>query len=157
MTNRDAVTGNEKCAEHFSAWTDGIRKMLLEAGEKNAAARVDGYSFETFKAGYDHALAPTAEQADAVRANGRRVPLNLTYEQISALYLLLLRRERPEYGWMEAPLVAIEEGLKPAHNAIHDRGFNSLNRQFFGDDRFKFDESAVPTEIAPASSAGDQA
>jgi hypothetical protein len=68
------------------------------------------------------ALAPTAEQADAVRVDSQRIPVNLTYEQISALYLLLFRRERPAYGWMETPLVAIEQALSPAHSAIHDRG-----------------------------------
>lgn len=150
MTNRDA---GELSNEQILL----IAKSHFKVDHDTSERSINAYCDSVRAVITSYALAPTAEQADAVRANGRRVPLNLTYEQISALYLLLLRRERPEYGWMEAPLVAIEEGLKPAHNAIHDRGFNSLNRQFFGDDRFKFDESAVPTEIAPASSTGDQA
>ena len=79
-----------------------------------------------------------------------RMPFNLTHEQVSALYLLLFRRVRPEFGWMEEPLVAIEAALKPAHDAIHDRGFNAMNRQFFGDDRMALDEARMPDQIAPA-------
>jgi hypothetical protein len=75
-------------------------------------------------------------------------PFSLAPEQVQALYLTLLRRERPAFGWMEAPLVAIEAALKPAHDAIHDRQFNTMNRRFFGDDRFRLDEAAMPTEIA---------
>jgi hypothetical protein len=81
----------------------------------------------------------------------KRLPFNLTYEQVSALYLHLIRRNRPEFGWMEVPLVAIEEALKPVHNAIHDRQFNAMNRQFFGDDRVRLDEAPMPAEIAPVA------
>lgn len=43
---------SNQSADAFKAWTAGIRKMLIEAGEKSAAARVDNYSFETFDAGW---------------------------------------------------------------------------------------------------------
>ncbi|HDR8974007.1 hypothetical protein [Burkholderia vietnamiensis] len=82
-----------------------------------------------------------------------RVSLLLTHEQVSALYVHLAHRNRPEFGWIESPLVAIEEALKPAHNAIHDREFNAMNRQFFSDDRFKFDEAEMPSEIVPQARA----
>lgn len=80
-----------------------------------------------------------------------RIGISLTHEQVSALYLELLRRKRPAYGWMEEPLVAIEEALKPAHNAIHDRTFNAMNRQFFGDNRMAFDEASMPNGVTPAA------
>ena len=95
-------------------------------------------------------LRENAASAVARAGGNARLPLNLTFEQVSALYLHLLRRQRPEFGWMEAPLVAIEEALKPAHNAIHDRGFNAMNRQFFGDNRMRLGEAAMPELIAPA-------
>lgn len=76
--------------------------------------------------------------------SGAFLTLSMTPVQLQALYLTLIRRERPAFGWMEEPLVAIEEALKPAHNAIHDRAFNAMNRQFFGDDRFKLEEAPMP-------------
>ncbi|MDN8068788.1 hypothetical protein [Burkholderia vietnamiensis] len=96
----------------------------------------------------NHAPAPSPADERAAR-----VSLLLTHEQVSALYVHLVHRNRPEFGWIESPLVAIEEALKPAHNAIHDRGFNAMNRRFFGDDRFKFDEAEMPSEIAPQARA----
>lgn len=94
-----------------------------------------------------------APQPSPVDGRGARVSLLLTHEQASALYVHLVHRNRPEFGWIESPLVAIEEALKPAHNAIHDRGFNAMNRQFFSDDRFKFDEAEMPSEIVPQARA----
>jgi hypothetical protein len=79
------------------------------------------------------------------------VTLRLTHEQVSALYLHLVHRTRPDFGWIEAPLVAIEEALKPAHHAIHDRSFNAMNRQFFGDDRMELGEAPMPTEARAAA------
>lgn len=102
-----------------------------------------------------HELQPAPSPADERAA---RVSLSLTHEQVSALYVHLVHRNRSEFGWIESPLIAIEEALKPAHNAIHDRGFNAMSRQFFGDDRFKFDEAEMPPEIVPqarAASAND--
>jgi hypothetical protein len=87
----------------------------------------------------------------SVSDTSKRIKLHLTYEQVSALYLTLLRRERPAFGWMEEPLVAIEAALSPAHSAIHDRGFNSMNRQFFGDDRMAFEEAPMPTDVIAAA------
>lgn len=46
------MSTQEQCANAFRIWTAQIRKMLTEAGETNAAARVDNYSFETFHAGW---------------------------------------------------------------------------------------------------------
>jgi hypothetical protein len=97
----------------------------------------------------------SSSQAPADDGADGRISVSLTHGQVSALYLTLLRRERPAFGWMEEPLVAIEAALQPAHNAIHDRGFNAMNRRFFGDDRFKFEEGVIPTEVAPASTAAD--
>lgn len=95
--------------------------------------------------------AVAASHASIAQTVEGRLPFSLTPEQVQALYLTLLRRERPAFGWMEAPLVAIEEALQPAHNAIHDRSFNSLNRQFFGDDRVRLEEAPMPNEIAPSA------
>jgi hypothetical protein len=95
----------------------------------------------------------TTNTAAASLSDEKRVALHLTTEQVSALYLHLVHRARPDFGWIEVPLVGIEEALKPVHNAIHDRGFNAMNRQFFGDNRFAFEEGAMPNEIAPVSTS----
>lgn len=86
-------------------------------------------------------------------AQSNEMKLSITPTQIQALYLLLLRRHRPEFGWMEEPLVAIEAALKPAHDAIHDRSFNAMNRQFFGDDRFHLDEAPMPAQLEAHAAA----
>lgn len=86
-------------------------------------------------------------------AQSNEMKLSITPTQIQALYLLLLRRHRPEFGWMEEPLVAIEAALKPAHDAIHDRSFNAMNRQFFGDDRFHLDEAPMPAQLEARAAA----
>jgi len=80
--------------------------------------------------------------------------LKLSHEQVQSLYLTLSHarfggKERPEtrpaFGWMEQPLVDIEKALEPLHSAIHDRQFNAMNRQFFGDDRMRLAEAPLST------------
>jgi hypothetical protein len=85
-------------------------------------------------------------QTPNVTANfsGACLTLSMTPVQLQALYLLLVHRDRPAFGWMEEPLLAVEKALQPAHNAIHDRSFNAMNRQFFGDDRFRLEETPMP-------------
>ena len=54
---------SDQSADAFMEWTAGIRKMLIEAGEKSAAARVDNYSFETFDAGWQASRHAALEEA----------------------------------------------------------------------------------------------
>jgi len=83
-----------------------------------------------------------------------RFSMEFTAEQVQALYLTLWRgrlggkkrpETRPAYGWMEQPLVAIEDALESLHRHIHDRSFNAMNRQFFGND-----SRSLPVTDAPA-------
>lgn len=67
---------------------------------------------------------------------GNKMQVELSDEQISAIYLLIFHREQPAYGWMEAPLVEVQALLEPLHTKIHNISFNAMNRQFFGDNRF---------------------
>lgn len=136
--------------EAFEAACQTLASMPEEAHEK----LFGNDDLDTWWALWKEARA-ASPQAPAVDGAEGRISVSLTYGQVSALYLTLLRRERPAFGWMEEPLVAIEAALQPAHNAIHDRGFNDMNRRFFGDDRFKFEEGVIPTEVAPASPAAE--
>lgn len=57
---------SNQSADAFRVWTAGIRKMLIEAGEKSAAARVDNYSFETFDAGWQASRREALDEAAKV-------------------------------------------------------------------------------------------
>lgn len=129
-------------------WQDGL--WLGEPAWIGAPTDSDWPGYHTHWTYHPEFPLPPLAVAAKLNEAPRRVTCSLTHEQISALYLHLLRRPRPEFGWMEAPLVAIESALMPVHGAIHDRGFNAMNRQFFGDDRFKFEERNIPPNIEPA-------
>lgn len=58
--------------------------------------------------------------------------LKLSREQVSALFILLVHRKRPEFGWMEEPLLAIEAELNPVHSQIHSEDFDAMDRAFWG-------------------------
>lgn len=72
----------------------------------------------------ERATSPPAPQPAVVEA--------LTPEQISAVYLLLVRRKRPEFGWMEVALLGAEKILEPLHSAIHDAQFDAMDAAFRG-------------------------
>ncbi len=72
---------------------------------------------------------------DCPNKNAAHFSLNLSREMVSALAIHLFHRERPAYGWMEAPLTAIENELRPIHSKIHDENFNAMDTAFFGYDR----------------------
>ena len=82
-----------------------------------------------------------------------RYAVELTAAQVQALYLTLWRgrlggkeepETRPAWGWMEQPLVDIETALAGLHSALHDRQFNGMNRQFFGNGSLALPEKAMP-------------
>lgn len=81
--------------------------------------------------------------------------LRVTADQVQSLYLTLSRREEKAYGWMEQPLVDVELALEPLHRAIHDRQFNAMNRQFFGDDSRRLPEAELST-VADAATPAPQ-
>lgn len=143
--------------ETLRACADTIR-MLVASQAPGTAMGMDNIDFNSPEYRRLNRVAPAEPVQGAVPAG--RVRFELTHEQVQALYLFLSHgrfggKERPEtrpaFGWMEAPLVAIEEALEPAHSAIHDRTFNGMNRQFFGDDRFKFAEHKMPDAVVPAA------
>lgn len=83
-----------------------------------------------------------------------RYAVELTAAQVQALYLTLWRSRiggkagpetRPAFGWMEQPLVDIEAALAGLHSALHDRQFNGMNRQFFGNDSRRLPEKDMPS------------
>lgn len=83
-----------------------------------------------------------------------RYAIELTAPQVQALYLTLWRSRiggkeapetRPAWGWMERPLVDIESALSVLHSALHDRQFNGMNRQFFGNDSRRLPEAEIPS------------
>jgi hypothetical protein len=61
---------SDQSADAFMEWTAGIRKMLIEAGDKSAAALVDNYSFETFDAGWQASRRAALEEAAAEITKG---------------------------------------------------------------------------------------
>ena len=159
-------------AECISALDAYFKPRPVEDGAMSRRAFEAGFERGFDAGGRAYAAAPSSPCAPAEPAaqGGERgcITVHMTYEQVKSLYLTLSHgrhggRERPEtrpaFGWMEQPLVEIEQALEPIHNALHDRQFNSLNRQFFGDDRFRFDEapltqvvSATPAPASPCAS-----
>ncbi len=112
-----------------------------------------------------------AGEAPADQGVGRagaeaRYAVELTAAQVQALYLTLWRSRiggkaepetRPAYGWMEQPLVDIEKALAGLHSALHDRQFNGMNRQFFGNDSRRLPEQAMPDlPLRPGSEAPNE-
>lgn len=96
-------------ARHDVDWDDHLAEVIFEAG---------------FRAALTH------RQADTT---GDALTVAFTPEEVSALYLCLLHdRKRPAYGWMEAPLVAVEKQLKPLNAAISDRAFQAVDDAFWG-------------------------
>lgn len=143
---------NRELPEMLSNALQVTRRIRRCEGETAAQVVLEHFATEYAKRALAAQKQPApvgdGQAAGEPKADGR-IAFNLTREQVSALYLTLLRRERPAFGWMEEPLVAIEWALKPAHNAIHDRGFNAMNRQFFGDDRLNLGEAEMPSEVTP--------
>ena len=58
--------------------------------------------------------------------------LELTREQVSALAVHLAHRQRPAWGWMDAPLAAIEQAIDKEHAKIHKEDFAAMDAQFHG-------------------------
>lgn len=134
-TLRRAVSVMEDVLTDIEGWEDKALAEAVTESRRDVLAMADGIALAA------------ATQAPAVPAGCVRVVM--TFEQVQALYLTLMRdRPRPAFGWMEEPLVAIEAALKPVHGAIHDRQFNSMNRQFFGDERMRFDESPLARDVS---------
>lgn len=148
-----------------------VQPKMAALSESDLRAIVSSWSNEPKQRGLidlcrDVAIAQakaTQAPAPAPEVPAGCVQVVMTFEQVQALYLTLMHgrrggkehpETRPAFGWMEQPLVEIEKTLAPVHSAIHDRQFNSLNRQFFGDDSRRLPEADLKTSVSASPAVG---
>lgn len=93
----------------------GGRWCLIRDDDKT---KIGSFLFDYFAAQVKAGAPQPAGEAEPVATSAYLV-LNMSREQVSALYLHLCHRETMEYGWMEAPLKAIEKELELPHTKIH--------------------------------------